>query len=184
MYHSGTPSHSKSPVTIERFNPLLPSTDIHSLYVLIQCHTIIDCLCTLCVCVCVQGSSPPLGHPTSPEPLSWVQVVKRSKPSRSNTLPQSNRTMQTPPTKSRSLPQRLPRKQYKLMIRNTPSRNRGATDEEILKCFSRFGRIYHMDRQGSNTALIYDNMESVTRGLEESRRRKLVCSGVTLNCTR
>ncbi len=154
------------------------------MYVLIQCHTIIDCLCTLCVCVCVQGSSPPLGHPTSPEPMSWVQVVKRSKPSRSNTLPQSNRTMQTPPTKSRSLPQRLPRKQYKLMIRNTPSRNRGATDEEILKCFSRFGRIYHMDRQGSNTALIYDNMESVTRGLEESRRRKLVCKSVILYCTR
>ncbi len=68
------------------------------------------------------------------------------------------------------------------MIRNTPSKQK-AKDEDIVNLFSRFGRVYRIDRQGSNTAVVYDNIDSVKRGVVESEQRRLMCAGITLNCT-
>ena len=69
------------------------------------------------------------------------------------------------------------------MIRNTPSRNRDVTDDEIVLLFSQFGRVLSIDRKGSNTAIVYDSMASVTKAVVASDRRMLKCGGIILNCT-
>ena len=122
-------------------------------------------------------ASPSLSHPDKP---TWVEVVsRRPKPSLSTPISVASYSKAVS-SKSKTLPQ--PVRYYKLMIRNTPSKHK-AKDEEIIKLFSTFGRVYRIDRQGSNTAVVYDNIDSVKKGVFESEQRRLVCGRIILHCT-
>ena len=107
------------------------------------------CICSyrvhLTICILLSHThiqaSPSLSHPDKP---TWVEVVsRRPKPSLSTPIPVASYSKAVS-SKSKTIPQ--PVRYCKLMIRNSPSKFK-AKD-------SRFGHVYRIDKQGSNTAAV------------------------------